>query len=62
MRCLRESSMLPSGLNANSQMRTRKTRKLTALTITQKRLIVNPPAVASAVSWAAACAVPDATA
>ena len=51
MRDWRSASMPVTGLSANVQMSTRKTRKLIALTITQNRLTWNSAASPSADSW-----------
>ena len=48
IRSRRAVSIPESGLKPNAQMTARKTMKLSALTITQKRLIVRPPVPVSA--------------
>ena len=49
----RSASIFDTGLNANDQMMMKNRMKLSALTITQKRLIWNSAAPPSAVSWTA---------
>ena len=64
MRAFRSASMADTGLNANDQMIAKKRMKLSALTITQNRLIWNsvlaPPS--SAASWMTVWPAPAATA
>ena len=50
MRAFRSASMADTGLNANAQMMAKKRMKLSALTMTQNRLIwnsVSPPSSAA---------------